>query len=393
MPRKQITYSSHPNHRARMVHAQGERQFRTYDTSHIRPRKSKAPLAAAGVLAALVVIVAVVVGFNAVKGCSSDTSELGAAQAVFSDTQATVVEGSSASDVAQALAAAGVVENADDFLARAKELGADAKFQAGTYSFTAGMTLDDVVRAVASGDRGTVALTIPEGYKISDIAAAVEQATSGRIAAAEFSAAASDAQAYAAEYDFLSDASDRASLEGFLFPKTYELGNDATADSVVRMMLDQFKRETAALDWSYPQSLGLSVYDAVTLASVVEKESSGDEQIRSQVAAVFYNRLSSRNTETNGFLQSDATTAYEVGHDPSAEEVQAATPYSTYANPGLPPTPICSPSIDCLQAVCAPASDYGDYYYFIFWNDDAGQVQYAFSKTYQEHQQAIAEHL
>lgn len=393
MPRKQITYSSHPNHRARMVHAQGERQFRTYDTSHIRPRKSKAPLAVAGVLAALVVIVAVVVGFNVVKGCSSDTSELGAAQAVFADTQATVVEGSSAADVAQALAAAGVVESADDFLARAKELGADAKFQAGTYSFTAGMTLDDVVRAVASGDRGTVTLTIPEGYKISDIAAAVEQATAGRIAAADFSAAASDAQAYAADYDFLSGASDQASLEGFLFPKTYELGNDATADSVVRMMLDQFKRETAALDWSYPQSLGLSVYDAVTLASVVEKESSGDEQIRSQVAAVFYNRLSSRNTETNGFLQSDATTAYEVGHDPSAEEVQAATPYSTYANPGLPPTPICSPSIDCLQAVCAPASDYGDYYYFIFWNDDAGQAQYAFSKTYQEHQQAIAEHL
>ena len=179
----------------------------------------------------------------------------------------------------------------------------------------------------------------------------------------------------------------------FLFPKTYQLSSTDTADTVVRMMLDQFRNEISALDWSYPESKGLSIYDAVNLASIVEKESSGDEQIRSQVAAVFYNRLSSKNKETFGFLQSDATTAYEVGHDPSAEEVQADTPYSTYANAGLPPTPICSPGLDCLQAVCAPADNYGDYYYFIFWTNDQGTTEYAFSKTYEEHQAAIAEHL
>ncbi|MDO4442585.1 MAG: endolytic transglycosylase MltG [Slackia sp.] len=393
MRRKQITYSSHPNHRARMVHAQGERQFRTYDTSHIRPRKSKAPFVIACVLVAIVVAAGAVFAFGAVKGCSADTEAIGSEQVVSSDVRATVLEGATASDVASALAAAGVIPNADDFLARAKALELDGLFQAGTYHFHAGMTLDDVVRAVSSGDLGTVSLTIPEGYKLADIAAAVEQATEGRVSAADFSAAASDARSYASDYAFLADAPEGVSLEGFLFPKTYELGSDATADSIVRMMLSQFKTETASLDWSYPESLGLSVYDAVTLASIVEKESSGDERIRSQVAAVFYNRLSSRNVETNGFLQSDATTAYEVGHDPSAEEVQAATPYSTYANPGLPPTPICSPSIDCLQAVCAPASDYDDYYYFIFWNNDAGEVEYAFSKTYEEHQRAIAEHL
>ena len=70
MPRRQITYSSHPTHRARMVHAQGERQFRTYDTSHIRPKKSKAPTVAALVLVAVVVIVAAFAIFNITKGCS-----------------------------------------------------------------------------------------------------------------------------------------------------------------------------------------------------------------------------------------------------------------------------------------------------------------------------------
>lgn len=392
MPRKQITYSSHPTHRARMVHAQGERQFRTYDTSHIRPQRSKAPMVVAGILAVVVVVAAVFGITTLMKGCSADPVD-GTQVATQADVQVVVPDGATASEVADVLQSGGAVPSASDFLARAKELGVDSQFQAGTYSFSAGMTLDDVVNAVATGNLGMASLTIPEGYKLSDIATAVEQATEGRVTADDFTKAAV-ASSYAPDYDFLSGAPEGASLEGFLFPKTYSLSDDATADSIIRMMLDQFRTETASLDWSYPQSLGLSVYDAVNLASIVEKESSGDEQIRSQVAAVFYNRLSSDNTETAaGFLQSDATTAYEVGHDPSADEVQADTPYSTYANPGLPPTPICSPSLDCLQAVCSPASDYGDYYYFIFWTNDQGQTEYAFSKTYDEHQAAIAEHL
>lgn len=391
MPRRQVTYSNHPNHRARMVHAQGERQFRTYDTSHIRPRKSKGPVIV-GIVLAIVVVLALVFGVSAaLKGCSGDNVD-GSAVVVESTVSATIPDGSSANDTASILQSAGVVPDSKAFLSRAKTMGLDSKFQAGTYTFSSGMTLDDVVKAVASGDFGTVAMAIPEGYKLSDIAAAVDAATGGRVSADEFTNAASDASVYASDYDFLADAGTN-SLEGFLFPKTYSVSETDTADSLIRAMLNQFRTETAGLDWSYAQSRGLSIYDAVNLASIVEKESSGDEQIRAQVAAVFYNRLSSSNSETNGYLQSDATTAYEVGHDPSAQEVQGATPYSTYSNPGLPPTPICSPSLDCLRAVCAPASDYDGYYYFIFWNDDSGKLQYQFSRTYEEHQQAIAEHL
>ena len=82
----------------------------------------------------------------------------------------------------------------------------------------------------------------------------------------------------------------------------------------------------------------------------------------------------------------NATTAYEVGHDPSADEVHANSPYSTYTNAGLPPTPICSPSIECLQAVCSPNKDaLGKYYFFYFQND-----KYTFSETYDEHQAAFS---
>ena len=184
------------------------------------------------------------------------------------------------------------------------------------------------------------------------------------------------------------------SLGGLPVPQNHQLAPTDTADAVVRMMLDQFRNEISALDWSYPESKGLSIYDAVNLASIVEKESSGDEQIRSQVAAVFYNRLSSSNKETFGFLQSDGPHAYEVGHDPSAEEVQADTPYSTYANPGLPPTPICSPGLDCLQAVCAPLRMITA----TIITSSSGRTtrvrrSMRSAKTYEEHQAAIAEHL
>ena len=152
------------------------------------------------------------------------------------------------------------------------------------------------------------------------------------------------------------------------------------------MMLDQFKTETAGLDWSYPESQGLSIYDAVNLASIVEKESSSDAQIRAQVAAVFYNRLETPDGPTAGFLQSDATTVYEFGEDPTPEQVHSETPYSTYTNKGLPPTPICSPSLDCLKAVCAPDQEsLGKYFFFYFAEDDSGTMQYYFSETYDDH--------
>ena len=114
-------------------------------------------------------------------------------------------------------------------------------------------------------------LTVPEGFTLGQIASSVAEATGGRITAEAFQTAASDASVYAADFAFLADAGQN-SLEGFLFPKTYEVDDDATADSIIRMMLSQFQAETANLDWAYATDRGFSVYDAVKLASIVEKE-------------------------------------------------------------------------------------------------------------------------
>ena len=377
-PRKQVTYSQRPNHAARSAHARGEREFRTYDTSYIRPKQSKGPKIFAAVLAVVVIGGLAWGGLTLFNSCSGSAP----VELLAGGQEATVVveQGSGAKAIGELLVEEKLVGSASDFAKRVSEMGVESQLKPGTYTFAGGTSLDDIVRQIAAGPDMGNALTIPEGYKLSDIAAAVATASEGRITAEAFTAAASDASVYAASYSFLADAGTN-SLEGFLFPKTYAVADDATADSLVRMMLDQFQKETASLDWSYPQSQGLSIYDAVNLASIVEKESSGDEQIRAKVAAVFYNRLETTGEPSYGFLQSDATTAYEVGHDPTPEEVHAETPYSTYTNKGLPPTPICSPSLDCLKAVCAPDQEsLGKYFFFYFEGDS-----YYFTETYEDH--------
>ena len=377
-PRKQVTYSQRPKHAARSAHARGEREFRTYDTSYIRPKQSKGPKIFAAVLAVVVIGGLAWGGLTLFNSCSGSAP----VELLAEGQEATVVveQGSGAKAIGELLVEKKLVGSASDFTKRVSEMGVESQLKPGTYTFAGGTSLDDIVRQIAAGPDMGNALTIPEGYKLSEIAAAVATASEGRITAEAFTAAASDASVYAASYSFLADAGTN-SLEGFLFPKTYAVADDATADSLVRMMLDQFQKETASLDWSYPQSQGLSIYDAVNLASIVEKESSGDEQIRAKVAAVFYNRLETTGEPSYGFLQSDATTAYEVGHDPTPEEVHAETPYSTYTNKGLPPTPICSPSLDCLKAVCAPDQEsLGKYFFFYFEGDS-----YYFTETYEDH--------
>lgn len=335
-------------------------------------KRSKLPVIFGVLIAIAVVAVAAVFVFPRVFGGSGEAIEAGQPVNVV------IPEGATGDVIAQTLVENHVVEDTGEYYAAVKKLGAEMQLKPGEYRFE---TLQDpisVVKQLVVGPNVEgVKLTVPEGKTVAQTARIVEGVYG--IPADDFIAQAK-ASNYVADFAFLSEAADD-SLEGFLFPKTYAVADDATADSLVRMMLDQFQKETASLDWSYPQSQGLSIYDAVNLASIVEKESSGDEQIRAKVAAVFYNRLETTGEPSYGFLQSDATTAYEVGHDPTPEEVHAETPYSTYTNKGLPPTPICSPSLDCLKAVCAPDQEsLGKYFFFYFEGDS-----YYFTETYEDH--------
>ena len=368
-PRRQITYSQHPNHAARAAHAKGEKAFRTYDTSAIRPKRSPVPaiIAVVILLVALGVIIWGILSFT--RGCSA-THMLENGQTA----EITVEEGEATRSIAKKLVDAGVIANASEFTDRVAQLGDKATLHPGTFTFTGGMTVDQVI-AVLQKPVAAITFTIPEGSTLAQTAQIVAEATGGRIAAETFIAQAGDASAYAGVYPFLASAG-KNSLEGFLFPKTYPIDDTVSADGLVRMMLTQFQSETASLDLSYATSRGMTLYDVVTLASIVEKEA--DEGHRPEVASVFYNRLAN-----NMRLQSDATVAYFVGHDPTPEDVATDHPYNTYSIDGLPPTPINSPSLACLQAVCAPATT--PYLYFYFEDDGKGGLVYSFSETYEEH--------
>lgn len=365
----------------------GDRQFRTYDTSALQPKRSKGPMIA---FIAVIVVVALllILGVSTlVRGCTSGNLVADGQQVTVE-----VADGASTSSIAQSLQEAGLVSSASDFTKKVSDLGLDGSLQPGTYTLTGGMSLEDLAKTLSAGPGlSGPSVTIPEGLTLANIADRVSSATNGRISADDFKAQASNASVYAGDFPFLKDAGTN-SLEGFLFPKTYAVSATDTADSLIRTMLSQYQTEVATLDYSYPTSKNFNAYQTLILASIIEKEASEDADIRAKVSAVFYNRLLNTGAPTYGLLGSDATTAYEIGGDPDNYDWTTDSAYNTRRHAGLPPTPICSPSIGSLQAACNPASDFDDYYFFSFWPNDQGTIDYFFDKTYDEHQATIAAH-
>ena len=189
---------------------------------------------------------------------------------------------------------------------------------------------------------------------------------------------------YVADYPFLEGVADD-SLEGYLYPKTYSFTSTPTADQVIRAMLDQFELEVASLDFDSARAtikerygVEMSDYDFINLASIVEREGLTAEQ-RGKVASTFYNRF-----EAGMPLQSDATMMYVTGGAVTADDLDQESPYNTYKNQGLPPTPICSPSLESIEATLNPPET--DYLYFFITTEDEW-----FSETYDGHLAAIAE--
>ena len=166
--RKQVTYSQRPNHAARSAHARGERQFRTYDTSYIRPKKSKAPAIVAAVLAVLVVGGLAWGALTLFNSCSAQSVEL---LAEGQEATITAAEGAGAKVVGEQLAEARLVSNAGDFTKRVNEMGVDSQLKPGTYTFAGGMSLDAIINQLTAGPVAN-ALTIPEGSTLEAVARA-----------------------------------------------------------------------------------------------------------------------------------------------------------------------------------------------------------------------------
>lgn len=372
-----MSYSSKPNYAARNAHRQGAQQFRTYDTTAIRPRKRKSP---APIIFAVVLVLALVGGGAfLLKNCGKSYSYTEIAQG--ESITVVIPEGAYTSDIAKSLQDAKVIGSSQEFVDVVTDKGMENSLKPGSYTLIGGDSLDSIIDKLVAGPDFSGA-AIPEGATAKEIAQIVSGATDGRISQSKFMKLVKNAKKFQKDYPFVKGAY-KNSLEGFLFPKTYSISENDDAESVIRMMLDQYEAETADLDYSKAKKAGLNKYELLCLASIIEAEAS--QNTREDISSVFYNRL-----KIDMALQSDATTAYEIGRDVTPADLKKDGPYNTYLNRGVTPGPVCNPGLASLEAACNPSKT--KYLYFYFTADKEGVMHCYFAKTYDEHMENIAKY-
>ena len=290
----------------------------------------------------------------------------------------TIEPGSGTRTIGQRLISAGVVRDDVTFRAAVWRSGRSRNLQAGEFRFDRPMTPIDVIDKIARGDVYNRRITFPEGLTIREMARIYEQQGFGEAAA--FIEAAGNPSAIR---DIDSEATD---LEGYLFPETYSMPRETTAAKLVSVMVRRFRQLFTADMQQAAATLELTPRQAVTLASLVEKETARPAE-RPIVAAVYLNRL-----RIGMGMQADPTVIYALQragkYDGNLRRADLSfdSPYNTYRYAGLPPGPIASPGLASLQAAVAPAQV--DYLYFVSRNDGS----HVFARTLVEHNENVRQY-
>ncbi|MBM3699800.1 MAG: endolytic transglycosylase MltG [Actinobacteria bacterium] len=296
-----------------------------------------------------------------------------------------IAEGMNLAQIANLLAEKGVVDDAFVFRLFVQQKGKEKNLLPGKYRMLTGSGNEEVLNIIMAGEKVVVfKLTIPEGYNIGQTKEKILKDIPF-IDAGELEAA-MDIGNY---YEYFGHFSQLiTNLEGFLFPKTYDVTVDYTPKNIIEMLLAQYQVETQPLDWSYADEKGYTKYDILNIASLIEREAYIPEE-RQLISAVIHNRLSS--DKTNKLLQIDATVQYALGQPGdwwpiiNIPDYEFDSPYNTYIHQGLPPTPICSPGLESIKAALAPA-DVNYLYYVVI---DENTHEHKFSETFEEHVNAI----
>ncbi|MBQ6296575.1 MAG: endolytic transglycosylase MltG [Selenomonadaceae bacterium] len=280
-------------------------------------------------------------------------------------------EGISTAEIADRLVEKGIIDSSLRFRLLARFYGYDDKFRPGAYTFTVGMSDEEVFEKLLTGEKKFVRFTVPEGFGVKEIA---ERLYNLDLAdKEEFLKAAADF----APYDYMRKRQNVFyAAEGFLFPDTYNVESDIDIDEILNLMAANFDDRITPTMRVTAEKMGLSVYDLITLASLVEREVRYPED-RPIVAQVLLKRL-----KLNMPLQTDATLQYLMDTpkvEVSIEDTQIDSPYNTYQHTGLPPGPIANPGMASIEAVLHPSET--DYLYFVA--DKLGHNHYAY--TYEEH--------
>jgi UPF0755 protein len=309
----------------------------------------------------------------------------------------TVESGETAAGVAARLEEQGLVVNGEVFRRFMTYKGLDTSLKAGTYSLRANMTMHEIAEALQHGGGNAVTVTIPEGWRAEQVAWLLEQ--QGLMRSDDFMA---EVRSGHYDYPWLACRQAGTSLEGFLFPDTYEFSKDAKPTDVVGLMLATFDSRVApqidsrlggkaVFDLSLGTDRPMTACDVMILASIVEREAVVAAE-RPIIASVYFNRLDPAYINEAALrLSADPTIQYAKGYDPATEnwwnpmlpgEGQTIdSPYNTFIVQGLPPGPICSPGLASVLAVLEPAQ--ANYLYFHAIGDGSGT--HVFAATLEEH--------
>jgi UPF0755 protein len=282
--------------------------------------------------------------------------------------------------IANRLQKEGLIANAGALRDYLVYSGMDTSIQAGEFTLDTGMTALDIARAMQDSTPSHVQFMLLPGWRLEEIAAALP--TSGLSFSPEaFLLAASDPTVNS---PLLQQIPAEGSLEGFLYPGEYKLPRDLTVNEFLMTFLDRFQEQISPELLQGFERQGLSLYQAVILASIVQREAVLDEEMP-LIASVYLNRLA------DGMkLDADPTVQYAIGWHKASEswwksplsldDLQVSSPYNTYQNTGLPPGPIASPGSEALRAVAFPGST--PYYYFRAACDGSGR--HTFARTLEE---------
>ncbi|HEX6300234.1 MAG TPA: endolytic transglycosylase MltG [Acidimicrobiia bacterium] len=281
--------------------------------------------------------------------------------------------GSSGQDIGVILATNGVVRSALEFEVAVRNVDAAQQLQAGTYELTTLMDPAEVVAELVSGPAAAVyRVTIPEGLRISEILVRLGEGSPHTFSDFEsvlLDGSVSTSLREIPEEPVLQD------WEGLLFPDTYEFAQSSEPQAILQRMASTMEQRVQSIDWSAWEELGYTQYQGIVLASLIETEVRLDEE-RPIVSSVIYNRLAEGMA-----LEIDATVLYALDtRDPAEFDREIDSPYNTYRNPGLPPTPIAAPGRASLEAAASP--DETPYFYYVL-SDEEGH--HAFAETLEEH--------
>jgi UPF0755 protein len=280
-------------------------------------------------------------------------------------------EGLTLNEVARELEKRRLVRHRSIFVLWAEWKGYGTRIKAGEYRLSAAMSPVGIMEKLTRGEVITYPVTIPEGYTLAQIAAALGE------------------KGLVGEKHFLSLCTDKkmiarfgiqgTSLEGYLYPDTYQFARGISPLSVTETMVHRFRQMVKPLE-GRDKEVGMTMRDVVILASIVEKET-GKAEERPLIASVFLNRL-----KKGMRLESDPTVIYGIkdfNGNLTRKDLSTPTPYNTYVIRGLPPGPIANPGLASIRAVLYPAET--DYLYFVSKNDGS----HYFSKTLREHNRAV----